>query len=216
MKNKLLVIVLLFVSLLMVLPLNAFADLYYEGHNTLNLKEALEAEGLELENTSYTETDDQAIVYLFRGQGCGYCKAFLTFLNSISKQYGDKFKLVSFEVWYDESNNNLMNEVSEFTGEEAGGVPYIVIGKKVFPGYDSAWNEDIIKAITDLYDNQNYDVFKELSKSKSSLNIEIDPVIAWNFVFVAVATGVILFVMKKNNDKVLYAIDNKRTYGKGK
>lgn len=216
MKNKLLVIVLLFVSLLMVLPLNAFADLYYEGNNTLNLKEALEAEGLELENTSYTETDDQAIVYLFRGQGCGYCKAFLTFLNSISKQYGDKFKLVSFEVWYDESNNNLMNEVSEFTGEEAGGVPYIVIGEKVFPGYDSAWNEDIIKAITDLYDNQNYDVFKELSKSKSSLNIEIDPVIAWNFVFVAVATGVILFVMKKNNDKVLYAIDNKRTYGKGK
>lgn len=216
MKNKFVAFILLIVSLLLVLPVNTFASLYYEGHNTLNLKEALEEEGLELENTSYKENDKQATIYLFRGKGCGFCKAFLTFLNSISKEYGDKFKLVSFEVWYDEDNNNLLNEVAEFTGEAAGGVPYIVIGEQVFPGYDTAWKDDIIAAITDLYENQDYDVFEEMSGSKPAMNIEIDPVIAWNFVFVAVATGVVLFVMKKNNEKLLHAIDNKRTYGKGK
>ncbi len=215
MKNKFLVSILLFASILMMFPYRINASTYYDGHETLNFKEALAAEGIELANKDYAETDDQAIIYLFRGQGCGFCRSFLNFLNSISKEYGKYFKVVSFEVWNDSANNELMNEVATFTGEPAEGVPYIVIGDKVFGGYISDFDEDIKNQIMAQYDDDSYDVFKELKKSKG-LSLSIDPVIAWNFVFVAIGTTVVVLVMKKNNEKVIEAINNKKTFGKGK
>jgi thiol-disulfide isomerase/thioredoxin len=215
MKKKLLVSLLFLVSLLMILPFKASAKTYYDDYKTLNLKEALEAEDIELLNTKYEETDDQAIIYLFRGQGCGYCRSFLSFLNSISEEYGKYFRLVSFEVWNDEANSALMQEVATLTGEAAGGVPYIIIGDQVFPGYISDWDEDIKSAIKAQYDDNSYDVFKELKKSKG-VSLNIDPVIIWNFIFVTIGTVIICIMMKKNNEKVLTALENKRSYGKGK
>ena len=79
MKKKL-ILLLLVVSLL---PFKVFAKSLVDDYNTMNFKETLEAEGFTLENKDYKETDDQAIIYMFRGQGCTYCRAFLTFLNSI-------------------------------------------------------------------------------------------------------------------------------------
>ena len=117
----------------------------------------------------YKENDKQAVIYMFRGQGCGFCRAFLTFLKSITEEYGDYFKLVSYEVWNDEKNVELWDKVASVTGEEAGGVPYIVIGKKVFAGYatDGSYDDDIKKAIMDQYNNPSYDVVKE-TKLKAS------------------------------------------------
>ena len=212
MKNKFLMVVLLFVSLLMVLPLNASASVYYEGHKTMNFLETLSAEGMEAENKNYKETDDQAIIYLFRGQGCGYCRAFLTFLNSISPEYGKYFKLVSFEVWSDDSNAALMKEVASITGQEAGGVPYIVIGEKVFPGYIADWNEDIKTAIMSQYKDNSYDVFKELKRANG---FKLDANLVCNFIFSAVAAAVVIFYVKTENKKVLAALDEIKYSKKG-
>ena len=165
MKNKNLLIILI-ISLIMLLPIKALGKTYYDGYQTKNLKDTLAAEDLVLENKDYKENDKQAIIYLFRGQGCGYCKRFLTFLNSISKDYGKYFKLVSFEVWNDAKNAELMQKVAVVTNEAAGGVPYIIIGEKVFPGYIAEWDNDIKAAIKKQYDNNSYDIFKELEKAE--------------------------------------------------
>ena len=129
----------------------------YAAYKTTNLAETLEAEDIELKNKDYTENSKQAIIYLFRGQGCGHCQEFLTFLSDLSEDYGEYFRLVAFETWQDEANKNLMSEISKSLGEEAGGVPYIVIGDKTFPGYASSYDSDIITAIMELY---NTDVSK--------------------------------------------------------
>ena len=105
-----------------VLPftVNAKSSTYLgKEYNTLDFKEALADEGIELKNKDYAESDDQITIYLFRGKGCSYCKAFLTFLSSISDEYGKYFKLVSFEVWNDEENSELMTVVSKAMGEVA-------------------------------------------------------------------------------------------------
>ena len=47
-----------------------------------------------------------------------------------------------------------MQKVSETTGEEAGGVPYIVIGDKVFAGYSENYDEDIKNKIDELYNTK--------------------------------------------------------------
>ena len=167
-------------------------------YKTLNLEEALKEEEIEHDLSSYKESDDQAIIYLFRGNGCGYCRRFLTFLNSIVPEYGKYFKVVSYEVWGDSENKKLMNKVAEFLEKDAGGVPFIVIGDQAFEGYASDYDEDIKKAIKDLYNSKDkYDVLKEMEKAKNQTNQESNgtsstSVIIWNIVFTCLATAAVI------------------------
>lgn len=232
MKKKIFFIGLI-LSLLILLPIKTIAKTYYSDYKTLNLKEALSAEEIGLVNKDYKETDKQAIIYLFRGQGCGYCKRFLTFLSSISKDYGKYFKLVSFEVWNDSDNSALMHKIAKVTGEEAGGVPYIVIGENVFPGYISDWDNDIKDAIKKQYNDNSYDVFTELEKAEKDPNFDWSDdtttdettdgsgeteeysttsntssssstsIIVWNLVFILVATFAIIVTIIIQNNKLL-------------
>lgn len=199
MKNKFLSIVSLFLLLLMPLQISASTD-----YETKNLKETLAAEEIELAYPDYKETDDQITIYMFRGTGCGYCKAFLTFLNSITEEYGKYFKLESYEVWSNQKNGELMQEVGEFLGEKAGGVPFIIIGDKVFPGYNEVYDEDIKTAIKDLYDSNNrYDVFKEMEKAK--LMEKINSVLSKVIPVVSVIGLVVVAIYVNKNNKLLTA-----------
>lgn len=137
-----------------------------QKYETLNLKEALTQEKIEFDLSKYKETDDQITIYLFRGNGCSYCRSFLEFLNSIVPEYGKYFKVESYETWYNQDNYKFMLEVSTFLGQPAGGVPYIIIGDQVFPGYASSYDEKIKKAIVDLYNSDDrYDVMEEMEKA---------------------------------------------------
>ena len=196
------ILITLFVTGLLFLPLTAKAE--EKTYTSLNLDQALTEEEIEHDFSNYSENDDQAIIYLFRGNGCGYCRAFLTFLNSISVEYGKYFKLVSFEVWYDEKNAALLNEVAAVTGEAAGGVPYIIIGDKVFPGYISDWDDEIKAKILSQYNDNSYDVFKQLKKANG---FNIDTNIIVNFIFVAVGTVAVILFNNHNTNKVLKQLD---------
>ena len=118
------------------------------------------------------KSNDKITIYMFRGKGCGYCRSFLTFLSNINPEYGKYFELKSYEVWYDQNNGELMSKISTFLEQEAGGVPYIIIGDKVFAGYASSYDEQIKTAIKDLYNtkkSKRYDVIKEYEKKEGKL-----------------------------------------------
>ena len=131
MKKK---FILLTLIALLLMPITTFAATKDE-YKSKNLKDTLKEEDIELKNEDYKETEDQVTIYLFRGTGCTYCRSFLNFLNDISEEYGKYFKLVSYEVWTEQKNGELLEEISGFTGQSAGGVPYIIIGHQVFSGY---------------------------------------------------------------------------------
>ena len=123
--------------------------------------------------TNTSAKKDKATVYLFRGKGCGYCRALLTFLNSIEPEYGDMYELESYEVWNNQENYNLMKLISEFLDQPAQGVPYLVIGDQVFPGYADVYDNDIKSAIKKLYEtdkSKRYDVIDEYEKKNGKLN----------------------------------------------
>ena len=169
MKNKILSIITIFLLLLM--PIKIFAST--KEYETKNLIETLKEEKIELTYEKYKETDEQIIIYMFRGRECTYCKAFLTFLNGITEEYGKYFKLESYEVWYDQKNSDLMIEISEFLEQPATGVPYVIIGDKVFAGYADVYDEQIKTAIKELYDSKDrYDVFEEMKKAETISNIK--------------------------------------------
>ena len=209
MKKKIAIIVLMLLSI--IIPVKAFAK---EQYKTLNLKETLAEEGIEEKFSNYKETDDQITIYMFRGKGCAYCRKFLEFLNGITDEYGKYFKLVSFESWYNEENSNLLGEISTFMGEQASGVPYIIIGDKVFGGYTESYDESIKTAIKTLYDSKDrYDVFEEYEYSKKwdkILNPSNFTVIIWTICLVAVSTVVIVLTNRANTKKIVAAIENNK------
>ena len=195
---------------LVFLPISVKAS---EKYNTLDFEATLADEELEHEYEEYKPSSDAITIYLFRGKGCGYCRAFLSFLNSITDEYGKYFKLESYEVWNDQANSTLLGEVSEYMGEAAGGVPYIVIGDKVFPGYAAQYDKGIKEAIKTLYDtkkSKRYDVFNEMKKNpkkgSTSDNVGTNSVIIWSFVFMVFSLIVVISYVdlkfKQLNNKI--------------
>ena len=55
------------------------------------------------------------------------------------------------------ANKNAMDTVAKEFGDKVNGVPYIVIGDEAsWPGYQSAFDDDIKKAIKKAYENEDY------------------------------------------------------------
>ena len=127
-----------------------------DEYDTMNLIETIVSENLNVKINNYKEKPDQVTIYLFRGLGCRYCKNFISFLNNLDKEYYNKIKLVSFDVWGNIKNEKLLSEISMFLeGKKVNGVPYIIIGEKTFEGYAEEYNEEILKQIDKEYIKDN-------------------------------------------------------------
>ena len=157
-------IFLVFVICLVLVPFNTKAAAVSE-----TLQEAATQEGISF-NSSYSNDDSKVNVYLFRGHGCSHCYELIEYLTSIVDEYGKYFNLVSYEVWYNTDNSALMSNVASVLGDNANGVPYLVIGKKTFIGYRASTDASAIKkAIKELYNsNDKYDVMDHLDEANSN------------------------------------------------
>ena len=135
------------------MPLNVFAK---DGSPAMTrLNEALASEGITPNNDSYTGSGNKVRIYIFRGQGCGYCKRLLTYLNSIIDEYKDTVNIKTYEVWYDADNSALMDNAAATMGDTVGGVPYMIIGDKSFKGYSESSNNSIISQIKKVAAEEN-------------------------------------------------------------
>lgn len=150
---------------LLLMPTIVFA----KDPESMSLEDALKEEEIEYDLGDYQESDQKVNVYLFRGKGCSHCYEFLEYVSKdLIKESGEYFNLVTYEVWNNEDNKELMDKVAEYLGEEAGGVPFIVIGDKVFAGYAESMNDEMKEAIKKLYDSEDrYDVIKKLETDPS-------------------------------------------------
>ncbi len=173
------------------------------AETSMNLEETLKDAGITFDLSNYKESDEQTTIYLFRGSSCGYCHKFLEFLNSILPEYGKYFKVKSYEVWQNTDNAKLMKKIANFLDETANGVPFIVIGDKVFTGYSNTFDDQIKKAIVEEFNNKNgNDVLKAIEKAdkeKNKSSVGSATVIIWNFIFVGIGTGIVLLYV---NNKV--------------
>lgn len=168
-------ITLLIVSLLLIsLPLNVKA-INLEEYNTLNFEQALLEEEIEKSFDKLEENDKQVTIYLFRGRGCSHCRDFLTYLNKIYPEEGKKFKVVSFESWYDSENKALLADVADFLGITQYGVPLILIGEEQFSGFAEDRNaSSVLKAINDTYEQDpadRYDIFEAMETEEPDTGV---------------------------------------------
>lgn len=136
---------------------------------TESLKEACKTERL---TCNYTEKDTSKLpnIYVFRGNGCGYCKNLLSHLSSIYNEISDKVNIVVYEVSDNADNWAFYQKVAKKFGDTVSGYPYMVIGKVVFNGYASDFDNDISKAIEKLATSEDaYDVVSELKRGNTEV-----------------------------------------------
>ena len=140
------------------------------------LEETLTAEGIQHDLSNYKEKDDKVNIYLFRGKGCSHCKELLQYIsNSLIKELGDKINLVSYEVWENEANENLMKQISKQLGKETESVPYLVIGKTAFTGFSQEMTDEIKTAINELYSSEEkYDAISQVKSNNDAALSETD------------------------------------------
>lgn len=123
--------------------------------------------------TEVQEEDNRVKIYFFRGEGCPHCADAEEFFNSIEEEYGQYYKILDYETWYNSDNAALLQKVGEARNEEISGVPYILIGDKSWSGYDDSFADDIKdtikseyeKAVADRYDIANYVDFTNAAAS---------------------------------------------------
>ena len=124
------------------------------------------------ETSSNDNSDSKKVnVYFFRGEGCSHCAEAEEWFDSIKEEYSEYYNLVDYEVWYNTDNSDLMQKVADARGEEAEGVPYIIIGDKSWNGFDSSYEEDMINQIKSVYAQDvkdRYDIMTLLTDSKTS------------------------------------------------
>ena len=117
-------------------------------------------------------------IYLFWGDGCPHCEGAIAFFESIEKEYGHCFNLEKFEVWKDKENQKLMKKVGNYFGKEIKGVPFIIIGEETFSGYSSQLNEDILKAIKNAANDEEYvDVIEKVQNGEMKSSNSSDTVV---------------------------------------
>ena len=75
-------------------------------------------------------------VVIFYGRGCPHCAKAITFLNSIKDKY-PYMEVIKKEVYYNQTNRELMQEYVHKHNSEIKGVPTIFVNDKMFVGFSS-------------------------------------------------------------------------------
>lgn len=145
--------------------------------------------------TEVQEEDNRVKIYFFRGEGCPHCADAEEFFNSIEEEYGQYYKILDYETWYNSDNAALLQKVGEARNEEISGVPYILIGDKSWSGYDDSFADDIKdtikseyeKAVADRYDIANYVDFTNAAGSVTEVAKKSNDAMVLIIILLAVA-----------------------------
>ena len=92
------------------------------------------------------KAQNQAVIYLFWGDGCPHCAAAKPFLQGLD-QASEQVELKMYEVWYVEENQALFTKMAAAYGFEPQGVPTIFIGKQHWEGYSDPIKSEIQAAV---------------------------------------------------------------------
>lgn len=83
------------------------------------------------------QMEDKINIYFFYGDGCSHCAKEEKFLQTIEEMYGNECNIYMYETWYNEENVELMKNVKNVMNDPVNvAVPYTVIGKETYLGYN--------------------------------------------------------------------------------
>lgn len=159
--KKILLLILLFISLLFPLNIFALSDNYIDKVSSI----------------TETEVNDKKInIYLFKGDGCPHCKEEEQWLESIKQEYDEYINIYKFEVWYNDTNAKMLDEVKKEFGSHSTSIPFTVIGEYYYTGFSDVTASEIenkIKEYAELEHNSSIKlpILGEVDSKKVSLPV---------------------------------------------
>lgn len=105
--------------------------------------------------------EDKITLYFFHGDGCPHCAEEEVFLESIKDEYPN-LEIVSYEVWYNDENAALLEQVEKVFSVKRSGVPTNVIGTTVISGYSPTIGEKIRRAIEFYQEHEYTDIVSQI------------------------------------------------------
>ena len=148
MKNKLLIIVTI---LLLLLPIHvsALSKNYIDKVSPI----------------THAEVEENKInIYLFKGAECPHCKEEKEWLEEIKEEYKEYINIYEYEVWHNEENAKLLEEVKKEMNSTTNGVPFTIIGKYYYIGFSDTTASSIENRIK---------TYAELKMSPNEVKIPI-------------------------------------------
>lgn len=141
--------ILMIITLILISPLVLNAEIKSEG-----LIESLERENIEVKCPDYKETDNQAIIYLFKQYGESKTLDLLNYLNDLCEEYGQFFKLKSYEIYTNEDNKELFVNTLDYLQSQSSDVPFMVVGDSYFITFNENNKETLLKTFLRLYQSE--------------------------------------------------------------
>ena len=151
------------------------------------------------EETTATNERTPIHVIVFHGATCPHCQEAFEWFDSIEDEYGQYFDLEKYEVWNDQENSELMSKVANYLGEEAEGVPYIIIGTKTFSGFAESMSEDIINAIMAEYNKNVEERVNVVTNVKGNIPLNEKTDNTATIVFIVAVIVIVAFVIFARN-----------------
>ena len=126
--------------------------------------------------------------------------------EEVQEKYGDYFELETYEVWNDEKNASLMDEVASYMEEEASGVPFIVIGEHSYGGFDSSDTQTLIDYIMEEYEKDPEDRAQIVPTVQKNIGYNNDKsaeknydIIVW-IVAIVIIVGIVVIIIKARKE----------------
>lgn len=104
--------------------------------------------------------EEPVTLYYFYGDGCPVCEREKVYLEELKQTYPN-LEIVSYEVWYNAENQQLLEQVKEKLGSSARGVPYNVIGEIGISGFSEELKSSFEKWVSYCSENTCKDIIKE-------------------------------------------------------
>ncbi len=98
-------------------------------------------------DTPQSENNVVPTMYVFYGKGCPHCEELFEWLETWN--YDNEYKLVKYEVWYNDDNKAIMDAVAKHLNTKAEGVPFIVVGNSTMTGFTKYASPMQIKSMLD-------------------------------------------------------------------
>ena len=95
---------------------------------------------------------NKVVMYFFWGDGCPHCAEAEPYIEELKGRYPN-LEVRVLEVWYNDTNQELLTQTAANYGFKASAVPTFFIGEKTWTGYNDQIAQELEAAIKDCSAN---------------------------------------------------------------
>ena len=104
------------------------------------------------------QEENKINLYLFHGQDCPHCAEEKVWLEEIKDKYKDEVNFYYYEVWYNQTNAKLVEQVMKEFNITKSAVPLTIIGEKYYVGYSKSTASSIENVIKSYLVNDEEEI----------------------------------------------------------